>query len=434
MMKGISIKIVFILSMLMLVMNSALALDIDINKSEEINTGFEIKTIVVGSPDVADFRLDEKNRVFIFGKKAGETSLNIIGVDGQKKQIDITVSDISNSIVAMNSVLISQGYKDVKLVNMGHSLLVSGTVEDNDDLDYIKELIEENITPSRVKYSVSVQKNQQIKIRVTVAEVSKTAIDTLGIEWGQISIDNSNGGGGGTVGGAEVASIRVNSGFYTGLTKGFNFDSMGLAINALVKNNLANVLTTPSLTVTNGKSATFHGGGQIPIFQQTQNGTSVEWKDYGVMLDFMPEINTDNSINLDVNIELSQIAGYYIYEKTQLPTIKTRQVKTSIKMRDGETFVLAGLIDNSQSQSVNKVPLLGDIPVIGALFKSAGFQSGRSELVIFATIEYVQPTFENKIRLPYVEFSSPWELFFNLKRDVSDVTDDIIKEADYVIE
>lgn len=433
-MKGIFVKKIVSLILLFFLVQSAYAIDIDINKSEEINTGFEIKTIVVGSPDIADFRLDDKNRVFLFGKKAGVTNLNIIGVDGQKKRLNIVVSDISNSIVSMNSILISQGYKNVKLINMGNSLLVSGSVEDNDDLDYVKELIEENIPPSHIKYSVSVQKNQQIKIRVTVAEVSKTAIDTLGIEWGQISVDNSSGGGGGGGGAADVPAIRVNSGFYSALTKGFNFDSMGLAINALVKNNLANVLTTPSLTVTNGKSASFHGGGQIPIFQQTQNGTSVEWKDYGVMLDFTPEITVDNSINLDVNIESSQIAGYYIYEKTQLPTIKTRQVKTSIKMKDGETFVLAGLIDNSQSQSVNKVPLLGDIPVIGALFKSAGFQSGRSELVIFATVEYVQPTVENKIRLPYVKFSSPWELFFNLKRDVSDVTSDLIREADYVIE
>lgn len=432
-MKAFFYKKAVILFFLVLTTFSVQAIEIDINKTQELNVGFKIKTIVVGSPDIADFRLDENNRVFIFGKKAGETNLSISGVDGEKKSFDILVSDINNSIVAMNVALIGQGYKDIKLINMGHSILVSGSVEDNDDLDFIKELLEEYVKPSDIKYSVSVQKNQQIKIRVTVAEVSKTAIDTLGIEWGQISVDNSAGGGG-TVGGAEVSAIRVNNGFYSGLSKGFNFNSMGVAINALVKNNLANVLTTPSLTVTNGKSASFHGGGQIPIFQQNQNGTSVEWKDYGVMLDFSPVINTDSSINMDVNIESSQVAGYYIYEKTQLPTIKTRQVKTSIKMKDGETFVLAGLIDNSQSQSVNKIPGLGDIPVIGALFKSAGFQTGRSELVIFATVEYVQPTQENKIRLPYVKFSSPWELFFNLKRDVSNVTNDVIKEADYVID
>lgn len=427
------IKKILTLCVLVFSIVPAYALDIEINKSAEVDVGFKIKTIVVGSPEIADFRLDENGHVYLFGKKAGETNLSVSGVNGEKKSLNITVSDISKMIVAMNSVLVGQGYKDIKLINMGNSLLVSGSVEDNEDLDYIQELIEEHIDQSRIKYSVAVQKNQQIKIRVTVAEVSKTAIDTLGIEWGQISVDNSNGGGG-NIGGAEVNSIRVNNGFYSGLTKGFNFNSMGTAINALVKNNLANVLTTPSLTVTNGKSASFHGGGQIPIFQQTQNGTSVEWKDYGVMLDFSPVINADSSINMDVNIESSQIAGYYVYEGTQLPTIKTRQVKTSVKMKDGETFILAGLIDNSQTQSVNKIPGLSDIPVIGALFKSAGFQTGRSELVIFATIEYVQPTQESKIRLPYVKFSSPWELFFDMKKDVSEVTNDIIKEADYVIE
>jgi len=426
-------KTVCSLLILMFTAFSACALDLEVYKSKELVVDFKIKTIVVGSPDIADFRLDENKHVFIFGKKSGETNLTISGTNGERKYLDVYVSDIKNDTVSINSALIGQGYKDVKVINMGHSLLVSGSVEESEDLDFVKELIQDYTKSSRVKYSVSIQKNQQIKIRVTVAEVSKTAVDALGIEWGQISVDNS-GGGGGTIGGVETTAIKINSGLYTSLAKGFNFDSLGVAINALVKNNLANVLTTPSLTVTNGKSASFHGGGQIPLFQRTQNGSSVEWKDYGVMLDFAPQINADGSISMDVSVVSSQIAGYYIYENTQLPTIKTRKVKTSVRMRDGETFVLGGLIDNLQAQSVNKVPGLGDIPILGALFKSAGFQTGRSELVVFATLEYVQPTQESKIRLPYVKFSSPWELFFNLKSDVSDVTYDIIKKADYVIE
>lgn len=407
-------------------------MDIEVNKSKEIAVNFKIKTIVVGSPDIADFRLDENQHVFLFGKKSGETDLTIRGTNGEKKYYVVNVSDLSKDIVAINSALVGQGYRDIKVINMGRSLLVSGSVEDSEDLDLVKELIEDYVDPSMIKYSISIQKNQQIKIRVTVAEVSKTAVDALGIEWGQISSDNT--GGGGEAGGVKAVNYKVNGGLYSSMVKGFNFDSLGVAINALVKNNLANVLTTPSLTVTNGKSASFHGGGQIPIFQQTQNGSTVDWKDYGVMLDFAPVINADGTINMDVNVVSSQIAGYYIYENTQLPTIKTRQVKTSVRMRDGETFVLGGLIDNSQAQSVNKIPGLGDIPIIGALFKSAGFQTGRSELVVFATLEYVQPTHESNIRLPYVKFSSPWELFFNMKSDVSNVTYDIIKEADYVIE
>jgi len=223
-------------------------------------------------------------------------------------------------------------------------------------------------------------------------------------------------------------------GMYSSMVKGFSFDSLGVAINALAKNSLANVLTTPSLTVTNGKTASFHGGGQIPIFQRTENGSSVEWKDYGVMLDFSPVINSDSSISMDVSVESSQIAGYYKYENTELPTINSRNVKTSVRMKDGESFVLGGLIDNSQTQYVNKVPGFADIPVIGALFKSAGFTSGRSELVIFATVEYVKPVERDYIKMPYAKFSSPWETFFNLDNSASSITDIFVKGADYVIQ
>lgn len=204
--------------------------------------------------------------------------------------------------------------------------------------------------------------------------------ETLGIDWGRgkISTGVSN-------------DLTINNGIYSSLVKGFNFDSLGVAINALAKNSLANVLTTPSITVTNGKTASFHGGGQIPIFQRSENGSTVEWKNYGVMLNFAPVINSDSSISMDVSVESSQIGGYYKYENTELPTINVRNVKTSVRMRDGESFVLGGLIDNSQTQYVNKVPGFADIPVLGALFKSTGFTSGRSELVIFATVEYVKP-------------------------------------------
>ena len=419
---------------LMLLSFSTYAIDIDVNISQEFNVDFPIKRVVVGSPEVADFRMGEDNSIYIFGKKEGDTNISITGVKGQRKILKIRVNDLRNSATAINTLLVSSGYKYVRAIDMGKNLLVSGSVEDNDTLDEIKELLDQYVDPEKIHYSVDIQKNQQIKIRVTVAEVSKTVTDDLGIDWGQIKNNDSGGGGGSSVGGVDGGNLTVNGGIYTGLVKGFGFDSLGVAINALAKNNLANVLTTPSLTVTNGKSASFHGGGEIPIFQQNQNGSNVEWKDYGVLLNFTPVINADSSISMDVSVESSQIAGYYRYENTELPTIKTREVKTSVKMKDGETFVLAGLIDNNQTQSVNKIPGLADIPVLGALFKSAGFQTGRSELVIFATVEYVQPSQGENIRLPYVKFSSPWEVFFNLKQDMSEVTHDVIKEADYVIE
>lgn len=412
---------VFLIVMLTASFNAA-ALDVDINKTTDLEIDFSVKSIVVGSPEIADFRVVDENHIYVFGKKSGQTNLSVNGTNGESQTLLITVNDLQKKSVMLNTLLISEGFKDVKVIDMSDSLLVSGPVFSTEDGARIKSLIEEYVDSDQVRYSLVTQKNQQIKIRVTVAEVSKDVTETLGIDWGRgkISTGVSN-------------DLTINNGIYSSLVKGFNFDSLGVAINALAKNSLANVLTTPSITVTNGKTASFHGGGQIPIFQRSENGSTVEWKNYGVMLNFAPVINSDSSISMDVSVESSQIGGYYKYENTELPTINVRNVKTSVRMRDGESFVLGGLIDNSQTQYVNKVPGFADIPVLGALFKSTGFTSGRSELVIFATVEYVKPVERNYIKLPYAKFSSPREVFFDLGHSDNSITDVFVKGADYVI-
>ncbi|MGN8010293.1 type II and III secretion system protein family protein [Enterobacter sp. 22325] len=398
------------------------AIDIDINKTKEINVDYEIQSVVVGSPEIADFRVVDDRVIYIFGKRSGQTNLIINGKNGEMRTIPIQINDFRGQADSINTILENEGFKDIKVIDMGSSLLVSGTLSSNEDIDYIKELIGGYFNPEQIKYSLVTKQNQQIKIRVTVAEVSKTVTETLGIDWGKGSVGGTGG------------DLTISGGVYSSMVKGFNFDTLGVAINALAKNNLANVLTTPSLTVTNGKTASFHGGGQIPIFQRSENGSTVEWKDYGVKLQFSPAINSDSSISMDVGVESSQISGYYKYENTELPTINTRNVTTSVRMRDGESFVLGGLIDNNQTQYVNKIPGITDIPLLGALFKSTGFTSGRSELVIFATVEYVKPTEQSMISLPFARFSNPWELFFDLNTSKNNVTQGLIKDADYVIE
>lgn len=399
-----------------------LAIDIDINKAKEINVDYEIQSVVSGSPDIADFRVIDDRVIYVFGKRSGQTNFIINGKNGEARTISVQVNDFKGQTATINTILENEGFKDIKVIDMGNSLLVSGTLSSTEDIDYIKDLIGDYFSPEQIKYSLVTKQNQQIKIRVTVAEVSKTVTETLGIDWGK-----------GVVGGTG-GDLTISGGVYSSMVKGFNFDSLGIAINALAKNNLANVLTTPSLTVTNGKTASFHGGGQIPIFQRSDNGSTVEWKDYGVKLQFSPAINSDSSISMDVGVESSQIGGYYKYENTELPTINTRNVNTSVRMRDGESFVLGGLIDNNQTQYVNKIPGITDIPLLGALFKSTGFTSGRSELVIFATVEYVKPTEQSMISLPFARFSNPWELFFDLNTSKNNVTQNLLKDADYVIE
>lgn len=415
-------KLLLLTGIMLLSVSKSFALSIDINKTKEVGIDYDIKSVVVGAPEIADFRVVDDKVIYIFGKRSGQTNLVVNGKDGEVRRIPIEVNDFRGQTNTINTILADEGFKEIKAIDMGNSLLISGAVNSAEDIDYIKDLVEEHFSPEQIKYSLVTKKNQQIKIRVTVAEVSKDVTESLGIDWGKGSVSGGEG------------DLTISGGVYSSMVKGFSFSSLGVAINALAKNNLANVLTTPSLTVTNGKTASFHGGGQIPIFQRSENGSSVEWKDYGVKLQFSPVINSDSSISMDVGVESSQIGGYYKYENTELPTINTRNVNTSVRMSDGESFVLGGLIDNNQTQYINKIPGITDIPLIGALFKSTGFTSGRSELVIFATVEYVKPTERSAISLPTARFSSPWEVFFDINNVKNNLTRSLIKDADYVIE
>lgn len=400
------------------------AFDIANGNTTAIDIRFDIESVVIGAPDIADFRIVNDRMIYVFGKSVGQTNIIVNGRNNELKTFPIFVFDTPNEVTKINALLNSSDFGLVSAVDIGDEIVLSGTVNTNVDLSRLKSLIGKKFGKINASYTVSVRESQQIKIRVTVAEVSKDITETLGIDWGQGIVSTSSSAG----------MLNINSGIYNSLVKGINLDSLGVAINALAKNNMADVLTTPSLTVTNGKHATFHGGGQIPIFQNTDNGSSVDWKDYGVKLDFAPTIGNDGNISIDITVESSQIGGYYKYENTELPVLNTRHVETSVQMKDGESFVLGGLIDNNQTQYVNKVPGLADVPILGSLFKSTGFKAGRSELVIFATVEFVKPTVRNAIALPQTEFSSPWEIFFDIKDSRHKATLELIKEADYVID
>ncbi len=194
-------------------------------------------------------------------------------------------------------------------------------------------------------------------------------------------------------------------------TSGKNYNVNGM-IDALAQDGLITILAEPTLTAMSGETANFLAGGEFPVPIPQGNGTiSIEFKKYGVSLEFTPTLISENRINLHVKPEVSELTqnGAIILNNITVPALTTRKAETTVELGSGESFAIAGLLDNNQAQTVNKFPILGDMPVIGALFRSDHFVSGQSELVVIITPYIVKPSSEQQLALPTDGFSPPSE-------------------------
>ena len=184
-------------------------------------------------------------------------------------------------------------------------------------------------------------------------------------------------------------------------------------IDALAQDGLITILAEPNLTAMSGETANFLAGGEFPIPIPQGNGTiSIEFKKFGVSLEFTPTLISENRINLHVKPEVSKLidTGTVTIDNNTVPSLTTRKAETTVEVASGQSFAIAGLLlDNDQTQTVNKYPLLGDLPVLGTLFRSERYQNGQSELVIVITPYIVKPNGEQQLALPTDGFSPPSE-------------------------
>jgi pilus assembly protein CpaC len=182
-------------------------------------------------------------------------------------------------------------------------------------------------------------------------------------------------------------------------------------IDALAQDGLITILAEPNLTAMSGETANFLAGGEFPIPVPQGNGTiSIEFKPYGISLAFTPTLISENRINLHVRPEVSELTqvGAIILDNITVPALTTRKAETTVELGSGESFAIAGLLDNKQAQTVNKFPILGDMPVLGALFRSDHFQNGQTELIVVITPYIVKPSGE-QLALPVDNYAIPNE-------------------------
>ena len=401
-------------------------LEVPLNKSQVVSTDRPIAKAMVGSSEIADILPITDRSIYVLGKKMGTTSLTLYDSAGHVLAImDVAVGPDVQAFRDQAASLIPGQQIDARI--SGDSMVLTGLVSDPGAVDKAMQLAK-TYAGDKVVNMMSVGGSQQVMLEVRFAEVSTNAAKDIGVK-----LFGDNGGNFGAVSGtgasltgAGVLSQSSIVGSF-GIFRRTNINIAGLTvdavINALETKGFAKTLAQPTLLALSGETASFLAGGEfpIPVSQSGSNSISgsgggsaitVEFKPFGVSLAFTPTVLSDRTINLKVEPEVSSIdpSASVTINGLSIPGLKTRRASTTLELRDGESFAIAGLLSRDFATTVNQVPLLGSIPIIGALFRSTQFKKGETELLIVVTPRLVQPIRPEQVHLPTDTVKDPNEL------------------------
>jgi pilus assembly protein CpaC len=303
----------------------------------------------------------------------------------------------------------------VEAQSVGSGILLTGAVESpvdaEDAMRVARRYVGEN---GEVLNRLSVLGSDQVHLRVRVAEVSRTVNKDFGINWesigtvGEFTFGLATGEDFLDAAGNILRDDRANNlfGSYTNSDLDIN-----VLVDALAAEGLVTLLAEPNLTAMSGETASFLAGGEfpIPVSQGDDGGTTIEFKSFGVSLGFTPTLITKNRINIRVRPEVSQLStlNQVAIDDFVVPSLTTRRAETTVELGSGQSFAIAGLLQNATRQSVDEFPILADVPVLGALFRSDQWQRDETELVIIVTPYLVKPVDDRQIALPTDGFEPP---------------------------
>lgn len=372
--------------------------------------------VAIGLGDVAEAQAISPNEIMVNGKTAGETSLIIWDDRGGRQFFNVTVrassAALDNNIDAVRRELMTELPGQAVKVNAENgAIYLRGTAK---DLSSTMRAVQIASTAGKVVNLLNVElpkAKPQILLKVRFASVDRSKIKSLGINLYNLGLGNAIGGistgqfsppviGGGT--GSGGVSAGGNSATFSNELNLFAFFpglSSGASIQALETTGVVEVLAEPNIVAMDGQEASFLAGGEYPypMVQGSSAGTpgavTIEFKEYGVRLNFIPTVTPRGTIRLQVAPEVSsldfsnaiQISGFNV------PAITTRKMKTEVELTEGSTFVIGGLIDNRENETFEKIPFIGDVPILGKLFQSKQTTKTNTELIVLVTPEIVAP-------------------------------------------
>ena len=406
-------------------------LDVPLNKSQVLTVDRPFAKALVGNAEIADVLPMTNRSVYVLGKKMGTTSLTLY--DSRNMMIAVVDVAVGPDVVTLKrqlSELLPGQPVGARISN--DSVVLTGTVSSAAAVDRAVQ-IAKTYAGDKVVNMMSVGAAQQVMLEVRFSEMSRNAAKQLNINHSFVNDSGKFVGGIGDVGSKGAAAI-VSGGTVdlTPLTNGagvlgrlteFAGLNIASALDALERKGLATTLAEPTLIALSGETASFLAGGEfpIPVAQSSSGGTdgtggsnaiTVEFKPFGVSLGFTPTVLDDGIINLVVQPEVSSIdpSASVTINGLTVPGLQTRRASSTLELRDGQSFALAGLLRKDFQDTVRQFPILGSLPIIGALFRSSGFQKSETELVIIVTPRLVKPMRAEDVRLPTDRVAPPHEL------------------------
>lgn len=393
-------------------------LDLSVGKSLVVASDRDIRRVSLASPEAAAVVLLSPRQLYVTGKAPGSTSLTLWGADEAIMSVfDVDVSPDAGQLRRLMAQALP-GERSLRAVVSGKNVLLSGQVSSTPALATALA-IAEGVAPGKVQNALSVGGVQQVMLEVRVAEMNRSVLERFGINFSLLSGGHAIYSmiGGLTKYGTDGLSVTDNVGAVVSPNLGGG-SSLTTFIDALKNDGLVKVLAEPNLICLSGKSANFLAGGEIPIpIPQALGTVAIEFKPFGVGLNFTPTVLDGGRISMLVNPEVSELdfdLGVTI-NSWKIPGLTTRRATTTVELASGQSFAIAGLIKDSTRESIKKFPGLGDVPILGALFRSSEFRKSETELVIIVTPHLVKPLDMARQTLPTDGFREPnaYEFFIN---------------------
>jgi len=385
---------------------------VPVGESRVFTTGRDITSLVIGDPEIADVVLISPRSFYVLGQDLGQTNLQVFAGDEfpvglVDLQVTVDTADLSEALRR------AAPGANIRAESVNGRLRLSGTVPDSVALGRVLEIAGQYGSETVIN-ALQVASPQQVFLEVRMIEASRDAGKSLGI-----SIRGVDRGSNGlarvdTGRGLTGANIPFGSFLASLVQDGLNVD---LLIEALEERGLARNLAEPTLAALSGETASFLAGGEVPIPVAESDGeVTIVFKEFGVRLNFTPIVLENGLINLRLEPEVSQVdfANTFDTGLVELPSFTTRRASTTIELHDGQSFAIAGLLQRNNTRRQQQIPWLGDVPVLGTLFRSASYQKDETDLVIIVTPRLSRPASKSQPLKTPLDFSTvtPESTFF----------------------
>lgn len=384
---------------------------VSVNRAIVMESDQPFAELSVANPGIADIATLSDRTIYVLGKAPGRTTLTLLGADGRLiTNVEVHVSpDLAEFKERLREILPREAI-EVRTANDG--IVLSGRVSGKQKLARALDLAE-RYAPDRVTNLMTVGGSQQVLLKVRFAEMQRSVAKSLDAS---IGIRTIGGNLGATVGsgvyneGANLSNfasglpITSSNNAQAGLGIGFSSGgvAIGLLLEALETKGMVRTLAEPNIVAISGSEAGFLAGGEYPIPVADADGVKIEYKPFGIQLKFRPVVVDGELINLTIETEVSELdpSNAINFNGNIINAFKTRKASTTVEMRDGQSMAIAGLLTDDFADLNSQIPWLGDVPILGALFRSSEYRRDQSELVVIVTPHLVTPVDGDTLTLP----------------------------------